>query len=111
MVALLPVALALGLACSRRDLARHRSVAPNTYGPGPTSASRVKARGANNSGAAALGEGRFDWFIRGGGKDGNKLATAEGAGSQSLSLFGPEEKVKRAGCCMGIVTQREDDTM
>lgn len=97
MVALLPVALALGLACSRRDLARHGSVAPDTCGPGSTSASRVKARDANNSGISALGEGSaFDWFIRGGGKYGNNLATAEGAGAQSVSLFGPEEKVKHA---------------
>lgn len=94
MVALLPVALALGLACSRRDLARHGSAAPDASGPGSTSASPVKARDANISGVSP-GEGSaFDWFVRGGGKYGNSLATAEGAGAQSVSLFGPEEKVK-----------------
>lgn len=94
MVALLPVALALGLACSRRDLARHGSAAPDSFAPGSTSASPVKARDANVSGVSP-GEGSaFDWFVRGGGKYGNSLATAEGAGAQSVSLFGPEEKVK-----------------
>eukprot|EP00752_Nemacystus_decipiens_P002222 g2109.t1 len=92
MVALLPVALALGLACTRRDLARHGAPATDSSTPGSTSASPVKARDTNISGVSP-GEGSaFDWFVRGGGKHGASLATAEGAGSQSVSLFGPEEK-------------------
>lgn len=94
MVALLPVALALGLACSRRHLASHGSSAHDSRGHGAVSASPVKARDVNISGVPSPGDGSaFGWFVRGGGKYGNNLVTAEGAGAQSVSLFGPEEKV------------------
>jgi len=95
MVALLPIALALGLVCSRRHLTRYGSAAPDIRGP-VSSASPVTARDANIniSGVPTAGDGSaFGWFVRGGGKYGNKLSTAEGAGAQSVSLFGPEEKV------------------
>lgn len=94
MVALLPVALALGLACSRRDLARYGSAAPDSFAASSTSASPVKARDANTSGVSPWEGSALEWFVRGGGKYGNSLATAEGAGAQSVSLFGPEEKVE-----------------
>lgn len=97
MVALLPVALALGLACSRRHLARHGSAAHDNRRHGPVSASPVKARDANISGVPSQGH---SWFVRGGGKYGNNLVTAEGAGAQSVSLFGPEEKVNVGFDCV-----------
>lgn len=57
-------------------------------------ASRVKTRDANIAEVSSRGGGSAcSLFVRGGGKYTNTLATAEGAGAQSVSLFGPEEKV------------------